>query len=247
MEGDKKTRRPKTLRTLTTDPAILKRIFDIRKADVEKSKWEIPEELKRQGITVAHNVIQKVINRHEELKAVSHTRRASKKHQHAIASIKAERALRDKAIGSLVQIDTKHLYVADQRFYLFVAVDCKSRYGFVWAYSRVTSTVAADFLSRVKTYFPFAIQASHTDNGPEYLKDFHAACVSAGFTHYFTYPHTPQMNGRAERMIKTVTYEFFAYQHDLIPTVTEINKRCAIFIEKYNIKRFHHALGYNTS
>lgn len=246
LEDDKKTRRPKTVRQLTTDPKVLKLIYDIRQNDVEKSKWEIHEELKRQGILVAHNVIQKVINRHPELAHLPHKRHASKKQQHAIARIKADRALRDKAPGVLVQMDTKHLYVADQRFYLFVAVDCKSRYAFVWAYTRVTSAQSADFLKRVQAFFPFAIQASNTDNGPEYLKDFHQACMTDQLTHYFTYPHTPQMNGRAERMIKTVTYEFFQYQYDLLPTIAEINKRCAIFNDKYNTKRFHYALHYQT-
>lgn len=246
LEFDTKTRRPKTVRQMTTKPTVLQQIYDIRQEDVEKSKWEIHEELQRQGTKVAHNVIQKVINRHPELQALPHKRSASKKHQQAIARVKADRSLRDKGLGVLVQMDTKHLYVAQQRFYLFVAVDCKSRYAFVWCYSRASSKNAADFLKRVQACFPFVISASNTDNGPEYLKDFHAACTDGALTHYFTYPYTPKMNGRAERMIKTVTYEFFQYQCDLLPTVAEINKRCAIFNDKYNNRRFHQALGYQT-
>jgi transposase InsO family protein len=147
---------------MTTAPAILQQVYDIRADDVEKSKWEIHEELKRQGVFVAHNVIQKVINRHSELKALPHKRhrRAAKKPKQVIVRAVADRQLRDKDLGSLVQMDTKHLFIAGVKFYLFVAVDCKSRYAFVWAYTTASSQNAADFMKRVKAFFPFAIAAS---------------------------------------------------------------------------------------
>src|SRR3990167_6936003 len=61
LEFDTKTRRPSNLREMTTPLWIQKRIYDIRLQDMEKSKWEIHGELKREGVRVAHNVIQKVI------------------------------------------------------------------------------------------------------------------------------------------------------------------------------------------
>ena len=64
--------------------------------------------------------------------------------------------------------------------------------------------------------------------------------------HYFTYPHTPKMNGRAERLIQTVEYEFFNYQYDLLPDIDEINKRCEIFNDKYNNRRYNRAISYRT-
>ncbi len=83
LEDDKRTRRPHRLRVMTTSPRVIKRIYDIRKNDPEKSKWEIHEERKRQGVFVAYNVIQKAINRHphpprhailsEELENISHS------------------------------------------------------------------------------------------------------------------------------------------------------------------------------
>lgn len=163
-----------------------------------------------------------------------------------IARVRAARELREADLGSLVQVDTKHLYVLGRRFYLFAAVDCKSRYAFVWTYSTASSASAADFLARVKLAFPFEIKALNTDNGSEYLLHFHQASQVLGLTHYFSYPHTPQMNGRVERFIKTVTYEFFNWQDDLIPEADFINQKCAIFNHKYTQTRFHQALGYLT-
>lgn len=245
LEFDSRKRRPKHTRTMTTHPDILRKIYEIRKADLEKSKYEIHEELSRQGIRVAHNVIQKVINRNPELHNVQAVKLATRRRQQ-IARIKAARELREAGLGSLVQVDTKHLYILGRKIYLFAAIDCKSRYAFIRAYGTASSTSAADFLNRLKQAFPFKIQALNTDNGSEYLLFFHQASQALGLTHYFSYPHTPQMNGRVERFIKTAMYEYFNWQDDLIPDVDSINRKCAEFNYKYTQNRFHQALGYQT-
>lgn len=245
LEFDTKLRRPHKLREMTTNPRILKLIYDIRLDDLSKSKYEIEEELKRSGIKVASKVIQKVINRHYELRNDEHKIHLKRSRGHKIARIKAKRELWEKDLGSLVQIDTKHLYILGSRFYIFVAIDCKSRLGFVYAYKSASSANAADFLQRVIKYFPFEIQAINTDNGPEYLLNFHKLCEKRVIPHYFTYPHTPKMNSRAERLIKTLEYEFLHYR-TLIPEIEEVIKICWQFNDHYNNKRFHQAISYKT-
>ncbi len=245
LEFDTRLRRPHRLREMTTDPRILKLIYDIRLADLSKSKYEIEEELKRSGIKVSRKVIQKVINRHFELRNDEHKAKLRKTRNYKIARIKAAVELREKDLGSLVQIDTKHLYILGQRFYVFVAIDCKSRLGFAYAYKTASSLNAADFLLKVIDYFPFKIQNINTDNGPEFLLNFHKTCKRLAIPHYFTYPHTPKMNARAERLIKTLEYEFLHYRA-LIPEIEEVRKICWEFNDHYNKKRFHQALSYKT-
>jgi len=245
LEFNTRTRRPRTLRTMTTPQSIVNRIHDIRLADLEKSKYEIHEELQREGIKVAHNVIQKVINRNPELHNIQSAKQVSRRRMQ-IARVRAARELREADLGSLVQVDTKHLYVLGRKFYLFAAVDCKSRYAYIWAYTTASSTSATDFLTRVRQAFPFEIKALNTDNGSEYLLHFHQASQVLGLTHYFSHPHTPQMNGRVERFIRTAIYEFFNWQDDLIPEVNFINQKCTLFNHKYTQTRFHQALGYLT-
>lgn len=168
LEFDTKLRRPHHLREMTTPPQILKLIYDIRLKDLSKSKYEIEEELKRKGVNISRKVIQKVINRHFELRNDEHRARLQKGRNYKIARIKAARELREKDLGSLIQIDTKHLYILGQRFYIFVAIDCKSRLVFVYAYKSASSLNAADFLTKVINYFPFKIKAINTDNGPDF-------------------------------------------------------------------------------
>lgn len=246
LEDDKKTRRPKKVRQMTTAQQVIKRIYEIRKEDVEKSKYEIHAELQQEGIMVAHNVIQKVINRHAELRNIQHKRKIKKHKARTIARLKAARGLRERALGSLVQVDTKYFYVLGKKYYLFSAVDCKSRYGFVFCYTTITSVSAADFIRRVKAYFPFTITAVNTDNGSEYLKDFHKEIENWGIPHFFTDPHCPKQNGRVERFHQTVEYEYFNYQDDLLDDLSTIRDKCLEFNHKYNTKRFHQALGYKT-
>lgn len=246
LEFDTKTRRPHRLREMTTDPRILQMIYDIRLSDPEKSKYEIHEELKRKGIKVAHNVIQKVINRHYELRNVNHKAGVKKHRNYSIARIKAARELRDKHPGVLIQIDTKHLYILNKRFYLFAAIDTKSRLGYTGCYKTGSSLNAADFLLRVIKYFPFPVRSVNTDNGAEYLLNFHKLTQELNIKHYFSHPNTPKMNARVERFIQTIQYEFFNYQDDLLPNLEDINQKCKEFNKKYNTKRFHKALGYQT-
>lgn len=108
---------------MTTPKFIQDKIYDIRLDDLEKSKWEIHEDLRRKGITVAHNVIQRVINKHPELTNTQHKKQVKKRKGRHIARMKAEAVLRDQGLGSLVQMNTKYFYVLGKKFYLFSAID----------------------------------------------------------------------------------------------------------------------------
>jgi transposase InsO family protein len=245
LEDDTANRRPHKLREMTTDPKVLNRIYEIRLADLEKSKWEIQEELKREGITVGRSAIQKVINRHSELLNTQHWKKVRKHRNYKIARIKAAVELREKDLGSLVQIDTKYFYVLGRKFYLFTAIDCKSRFGFLWCYKTISSKSGRNFLLRVRNYFPFPIAAVNTDNGSEYLLEFHKQLTLWSIPHFFTNPHCPKQNGRVERLHQTAEYEYFNYQ-DMFDNLDSINKYCEDFNTKYNTKRFHQSLGYKT-
>src|SRR4030042_2231669 len=219
LEDNTANRRPHNTRQMTTPIFVQYLICTIRSNDPEKSKYEIQAELcDLYAIKVGYNTVQKVINRHPELRVIKagHYTRVRKHREHAIARIKASYELKDKYPGSLVQIDTKHLYILGKRFYVFAAIDCKCRYGFIHAYKTGSSLNAADFLLKAIKYFPFKINAINTDNGSEYLLNFHKLCVGLGITHYFSHPNTPKMNSRVERLIQTATYEFFNWQDDLI-------------------------------
>lgn len=245
LEDDTSNRRPKKVREMTTPKFIQKRVYEIRLADSEKSKYEIQAELKDEGIITGQTAIQKVINKYPELKNIQHKKRMKRKHRYKIVRIKAARELREKELGSLIQIDTKHFYLLGNKYYLFSAVDCKSRFGFVYAYTSISSRSAKDFIQKVRAYFPFEIQAINTDNGSEYLLEFHREIEEWNIPHFFTDPHCPKQNGRVERFHQTVEYEYLNYQN-LYPDLDILREHCMVFNTKYNTKRYHRSLGYKT-
>lgn len=245
LEFDTKTRRPKKVREMTTPQWIQKRIYTIRSLDLEKSKYEIQAELKEEGIIVGRNCIQKIINRNPELKNIQHKKRIQSRKRLKIARIKAAYELKEKELGSLVQVDTKYFTILGCRFFIFSAIDCKSRYGFIYAYTTISSTSGQDFIQRVREYFPFSIKAINTDNGSEYLLNFHKEIEKWGIPHYFTDPHCPKQNSRVERFHQTAEYEYLNYQN-LFPDISLLREQCMAFNTKYNTQRLHRSLGYKT-
>lgn len=243
LEFDTKTRRPHHVREMTTPLWIQKRIYDARLNDPEKSKYEIQAELKDERVFVGQSTIQHVINCHPELRNIQHRKRIRRHRIFKIARVKAVLELREKSLGSLVQVDTKHFSILGDKYYIFSAIDCKSRYGFIYAYANISSRSAQDFIQKVKEYFPFPIQAVNTDNGSEYLLNFHKEIESWGIPHFFTDPHCPKQNGRVERFHQTAEYEYLNYQ-DLYPGLELLRELCLLFNEKYNYKRYHRSLGY---
>lgn len=243
LEDDTRTRRPIRVRQMSTPEWIAERIRDIRRHDIEKSKYEIQAELRDEGVSIGYSTIQKIINRDPSLLNTQHRKRVKNHRKRKIARIKAAVALRDKELGSLVQMDTKYLTILGDKYYIFSAIDCKSRFGFIYCYSTISSRSGKDFMKRVKEYFPFPIQAINTDNGSEYLLEFHQEIENWGIPHYFTNPHCPKQNGRVERLHQTVEYEYLNYQ-DLYPDLTLLREHCMRFNQKYNYHRYHAALAY---
>ncbi len=246
LEDNKKSRKPNHLREVATPIFIINKVVEIRSLDPEKSKYEIAEELKREGTIVGTSTIQRIINRHKELLNSQHVKKIRSHRKMYIARLKAAKEMREKSPGSLVQIDTKHLYILGKRFYLFAAVDSFSRLGYVSAFETGSSLSSSLFLQELVGYFPFKIKAIQTDNGSEYLLNFHKTCQEKNIPHYFTDPYCPKQNGRAERFIQTATYEFFNWQDDLLPEINQLRDKCQVFNQKYNNYRFHRSLGYNT-
>lgn len=239
------SRKPHKIRSMATPKEVINLIIQIRSEDLEKSKYEIQAELKDlHDINIGYNTIQKVINRHPELKNTLHGK-AVKRRKLKIERIKAGRELKDQSLGSLIQVDTKHVHILGNKFYIFAAIDCKSRLSFTYCYTTISSKSAQDFLSRAIEYFPFKVVAINTDNGSEYLMYFHQRAKELGITHYFSYPQTPKMNSRVERLIQTLEYEFLSYQ-DLLPEIDYLRRLCGEFNVKYNARRYHQSLHYQT-
>lgn len=158
-------------------------------------------------------------------------------------------------LGELVHFDTKKLpklqgeTATDGKEYVFVAIDDCSR----WAYAAVmpdkTDDSAASFLDEVLTVTPVPIQAVMTDNGKEYRGKlsrghaFETLLDQEKIAHIYTKVKTPQTNGKAERMIRTIMMWHRAIQFE---SREQRSYLLTDFISWYNTKKGHTSLKGET-
>lgn len=63
-----------------------------------------------------------------------------------------------------------------------------------------------DFVAKSEAHFNLKIEYLYSDNGGEYLSnEFKEFCIEKGITYHLTVPYTPDQNGVAERMMRTIT------------------------------------------
>lgn len=149
--------------------------------------------------------------------------------------------------GEMVHTDSSLLpllrgeAITTPREYLYVFVDDHSRWLFADILPDQTSWSAAIVLDEALIMFPFEIQCVYSDNGKEFKRAFRELCVRSGIKQRFTRPYTPQTNGKAERVIKTIKTELLKGHSHL--TRDERRRHLYAFVRWYNQVRPHQSLG----
>ncbi|TSC78682.1 MAG: hypothetical protein G01um101433_143, partial [Parcubacteria group bacterium Gr01-1014_33] len=116
--------------------------------------------------------------------------------------------------GEMVHVDTKRLPLLtgetrlQKHEYLFVGIDDFSRELYAAILPDKTQYSAESFLAQVLDECPYTIEQVYSDNGLEYRgsKDhaFMKLCALNHIEQRFTKVRTPQTNGKAERVIRTL-------------------------------------------
>jgi len=156
-----------------------------------------------------------------------------------------------------IHIDIKFLpKLNNEKKYLFVAIDRKTRLVFVKIYEDKTARSAEDFLEKTIAFFPFKINKLLTDNGKEFTDKFRKntdykpsgqhvldiKCARNNIEHRLTKPYTPQTNGMVERMNRKVADNVlkpikFGNYEELEITIQQ-------YIDSYNLHIKQKALDY---
>jgi transposase InsO family protein len=111
-------------------------------------------------------------------------------------------------------------------------------------YTSLSSARVKDFLHKFISVAPFEVKRVQTDNGPEFYKLFHEACLDLELTHYWNYPKHPKMNAKIERYNRTVQEEFVDHHlDDLGYDINRFNYQLMDWVLWYNTERPHFTLN----
>jgi transposase InsO family protein len=141
-------------------------------------------------------------------------------------------------------IDISYINLAGTFYYMCSVLDGYSRFIVHWDIrEQMTEADVEVILQRAKEKFPNARPRIISDNGPQFIaKDFKQFIRISGMTHVRTSPYYPQSNGKLERYHRTIKADCIRPGTPL--TLEDVKKLVASFVENYNEKRLHSAIGY---
>jgi transposase InsO family protein len=133
-----------------------------------------------------------------------------------------------------------------RREYLFIAIDDFSRELYAAILPDKTQNSAKVFLEQVLEECPYTIEQYYTDNGKEYRGDpehhaFMTLCRGQRIEQRFTKVKTPQTNGKAERVIKTIMELW--HQQTVFSSTAHRQNELRRFVNFYNGVKPHKGIG----
>ena len=149
----------------------------------------------------------------------------------------------------LIQLDVLEYKSLGKRYYIYSAIDTKTRYAIAYAYTKHNSRNAKDFLMRLEVAFNLdKVRTSRTkvylqsDNGHEFKGEFMKYALQRGYILINSRVRRPQENGYIERFNGISQREFLDYITVL--DVEELNSKLLEYIKYYNYARIHTSLEY---
>lgn len=235
--------RPHQTRKPITNWRIVERVVQLRKNYPTWSKYKIGHKARAEGYIVSDSTVGRILKR-KNLITVKFRKRKTKRISLTRPRIKKQ--FWNHSPGFLIQVDTAYLNPRGRGLcFQYTAIDTYTRLSFAKIYPTRGSKNGQLFLKELRKHFPFTIKAVQSDNGSEFLGDFHSQLKQESTLHYFSYPATPKMNSRVERMIRTTREELWNQGH-LLGDLEDLNKSLNQWLKIYNNQRPHQALDYQT-
>ena len=153
--------------------------------------------------------------------------------------VHADTKLLPRLLGETKELPRERLYVAVDDFSRFLVAD-------VLPDKTQESSVVLGEVAQER--LPFDIQDWYTDRGTEWRGTREHAfvmwCRENDITQHFTKPRTPQTNGKAERMIRTLMEEW--HRRHRFSSRAERRRLLYAYVDSFNHERRHGGLGNQT-
>ncbi len=143
-------------------------------------------------------------------------------------------------------IDISYLNIRGTFYYLLSIIDGYSRYIIHWEIRESMRESDVEIvIQRAREKFPGVNPRIISDRGPQFVaKEFKEFIRVSGMDHVLTSPYYPQSNGKKERWYRTLKSECIRPKTPL--SVEEAREVVFEFVEYYNTRRLHSAIGYIT-
>lgn len=141
-----------------------------------------------------------------------------------------------------IEMDTVHLWVLGKKYYFMTAIDVVTRFAWVSLVKSLSSKWAKQAFIEFARQYKYKIRVVQTDNGSEFLREFHQYLEHKNITHNFIYPRSPNVNGYVERFNRTLKEEFL-YRQELDIEEEQFGQKLTKYLVWYNTKRPHQSLN----
>lgn len=143
-------------------------------------------------------------------------------------------------------IDVSYVNICGTFYYLCSILDGCSRSIVHWDLRESMREADIEIvLQKARERYPEARPRANSDNGPQFIaKDFKEFIRISGMTHVKTSPYYPQSNGKIERWHQSLNRECIRPRTPL--TLEDARRLVAGYVEHYNCRRLHSAIGYVT-
>lgn len=144
--------------------------------------------------------------------------------------------------GERAQMDLKYLPYG--RYQLTLIDDCTRLTAAAVLLGRTQADVLHALPARLRRAFPFPLQCIQTDNGAEFERQVSSWLRGRGIRHTRIRPRTPHLNGKVERVQRTIQEEY--WDGVTGPPGREWEEGLRRYLRSYNRERPHSALDYQT-
>ncbi len=249
-----KSRAPINRRTMRVDPRVVAFITALREDHPRLGKEKIKpilDDFCRQEnlVSISISKIGRIIKKHQlffpKAGRYYHSPEGGFAKRHVSYKTKVKVSPKVTDVG-YIEIDTITRFIASLKIYVFNAVDIKLKFQFSYAYKNLSSATSLDFFKKLETVYPLqnGIKTIQTDNGLEFLGDFHQYLTRKTINHVFIYPRCPKINGFVERANRTLSEEFLeAHLDTALLSLADLNHELMDYLIWYNTRRVHKSLG----
>ncbi len=237
--------RPEHVRKMETDWRLIALIKELRKEHGNIGKNIIKPFMdayaKELGIaSISATTIGKIIKRR---KFTFEHRVYPQKQQNKFKKLRVRKSPKVNTPG-FVEMDSVVVYINYEKHLFMNVIDVFTKVALAVYVPNLSSAMAKNVFQQFQEVNPTKIHTVHTDNGSEFLKNFHAYLEEQHIKHQFIYPRMPKINSYIERFNRTIQEEFILRNDEIYYDIPAMNRKLTKYLFWYNYQRPHRSLHY---